>query len=128
MLREAGGRRCAGCGHVRPPLFKGTNLSNTSTTDADYATDARGVLVRHAARRAPEWPSEPPPAHQAAGISSHLLVPLAIASADHFFGRLQPALGASRVEGELGVVCVTTTIWHRQPWVAIARGSRLVRK
>ena len=59
---------------------------------------------------APEWPSEPPPAPHTPGISSHMLVSLAIASADHFFGRPPPALSAQRDDGGLGAVCVTTTI------------------
>ena len=110
VLREAGGRRCAGCGHARPQQFDGINLSKTDTTDADYITDTHGVLVACAARGAPEWPSEPPPAAHTPGIAFHMLVPLAMASADHFFGRPQPASGARRDDGELVAVCVTTTM------------------
>ena len=110
MLREAGGRRCAGCGHDRPPQFNGINLLKTDTTDADHVTDTSGVLVACTVRGAPEWPSAPPPAAHTPGITSHMCVSLANASADHFFGRPTPALSAERVEVELGAVCVTTTV------------------
>ena len=110
MLREAGGRRSADCGHVRPPLFDGINSFNIDTMDTDYVTDTRGVLVACAARGAPEWPSVSWGAPHTPGIASHTLVPLAIASADDFFGRLQPALGVQRDDGQLRAVCVTTTM------------------
>ena len=126
-LREAGGRGSAGCGHARPPQFNGINLLNTDTSDADYVTDTSGVLVACAARGAPEWPSKPPPAAQAPGIAPHTCVPLAIASADHFFGQPPPALGVRRDDGGLEAACVTTTVRHRQPQEPISRVSRVVR-
>ena len=121
VLREAGGRRCADCGHARPPQFDGINLSKTDTTDADYITDTHGVLVACAARGAPEWPSVSWGAPHTPGIASHTLVPLAIASADDFFGRLQPALGAQRDDGQLRAVCVTTTMRPASTQEAISR-------
>ena len=127
MLREAGGRRSADCGHATLLPLAGINLAKTSTTDADYVTDIGRMLVSNAARMAPEWPSQPPPAHHASRIASHTLVPLAIASADHLFGRPRPVPGASRVEGELGAVCAATTVRHAQPLEARARVSRVVR-
>ena len=44
VLREAGGRRCAGCGHNRPPSFNGMTLLKTDIMDDDYNTITRGVL------------------------------------------------------------------------------------
>ena len=71
--REAVAGRSAGCGHAWPPPFNGIKLFNTSTMDADYLTDTRGVLVRHAARRPPVWPSEPPPAaHTPGDLTRHV--------------------------------------------------------
>ena len=127
MLREAGGRRSAGCGHATLLPFAGINLAKTSTTDADYVTNTGGMLVRHATRMAPVWPSVPPPAAHTPGIASHMLVPLAMASADIFFGRVPPAPGARRDDGGLGAACVTMPMWHRQPQETIARVSRVVR-
>ena len=121
MLREAGGRRCADCGHARPPQFDGINLSKTDTTDADYITDTHGVLVACAARGAPEWPSVCPPATHTPGIASHVCLSLAMASADNFFGRLQPALGVQRDDGELVAACVTMTVRPVSTQEAISR-------
>ena len=50
VLREAGGRRSAGCGHDWLPSFNGMSLSKTSTTDAEHITDTHGVLVARAPR------------------------------------------------------------------------------
>ena len=50
MLREADGRRCAGCGHNRPPSFNGMSLLETDIMDDDYITNTRGVLAACAAR------------------------------------------------------------------------------
>ena len=44
VLREAGGRRCAGCGHNRPPSLNGMTLLKTGIMDDDYNTITRGVL------------------------------------------------------------------------------------
>ena len=97
------------------------------TLVTDYVTDTPGVLVRADACRPPVWPSEWPPAAHTPGIAPHMLVPLAMASADIFFGRLHPAPGARRDDGGLGSACVTMPMWHRQPQEAIARVSRVVR-
>ena len=126
-MREAGGRRSAGCGYHRLPYFNGMRLFDTDTMDPDDVTDARSVLAACAARGSPEWPSEWPPAAQDPGTASHTCVPLAISSADHFFGQPPPALGAQRVEGGLGAACVTRTTRHRQPQKAVVRVSRGVR-
>ena len=51
MLREAGGRRCAGCGHGGLPSFNGIILLKADAMETDYNTTTRGVLVACAARR-----------------------------------------------------------------------------
>ena len=51
MLREAGGRRCAGCGHDGLPFLNGMIYLKADTMENDYNTDSRGVLVACAARR-----------------------------------------------------------------------------
>ena len=127
VLCEAGGRRSAGFGHTGPPQLNGIDLFNTTTMDGDYVTDAHSVLVACAARGAPEWPSEWPPAAHTPGIASHMCVPLAMASAGHCFGQPQPASSARRDDGGLGAVCVTTTMWPAGTQEAIARVSRVVR-
>ena len=44
VLREAGGRRCAGCGHNRLPSFNGVTLLDTDIMDDDHITITRGSL------------------------------------------------------------------------------------
>ena len=44
VLREAGGRRCAGCGLNRPPSLNGMTLLKTDIIDDDYKTITRGSL------------------------------------------------------------------------------------
>ena len=49
MLREAGGRRFAGCGHIRLPSFNGMTSLDTDIMDDDHNTNTQ---VR--------WTREPP--------------------------------------------------------------------
>ena len=126
-LREAGGRRSAGRGHDRSPQFDRIILLNIDTRDGDYVTVTHGVLVRCTACKPLEWPSESPPAAQATGIAPLTCVPLAIASADHFFGQPTPAWRARRDDGGLEAACVKRTVRHRQPQEARSRAMRMLR-
>ena len=126
-LREAGGRRSAGRGHDRSPQMDRKISFKITIRDGDYVTVTHGVLVRCTARKPLERPSETPLAAQATGITTHACVPPAMASADNFFGRLHPASGAWRDEGEQDQVCVITTVKHRQQQEARSRAMRMLR-
>ena len=51
VLREAGGRRCAGCGLNQPPSLNGMTLWDIDIMENDYNTKTRGSLVACAACR-----------------------------------------------------------------------------
>ena len=106
MLREAGGRRSAGCGHDRPPQFDRINQFNIDADRDEFVFGIGRLLMRVARARAAKWPSTSVPGHPASGFASNPPVPLAKPSAGHFFRAVDYDRRVFSVDGQLNAVYV----------------------
>ena len=104
MLREAGGRRSAGCGHDRPPQFDRINQFNIDADRDEFVFGTLSLLMRVVCARAAEWPSACVPGHPATGFASNPPLPRAKPSAGHLSMAIDYNQRALRVDSQLNAV------------------------